>query len=179
MNKILFATLLALSSQVFAQDDKVLDSIKPPEEISASAKTAVDWQSDNNKALEQAMQDAKLCQIVKDEASAKAYLAKVKGAYLTDPMVATTIAAVSQLVVRPCTKCCQKKAREIWTKALLDTAKSATDAYVAQFCIDQLRWCASPSQADLVRQAAAGKPKEVVSLAEMAAKELEGKGIGR
>ena len=179
MKKIFVIALSALTSLAFADNDKVLESIKPNAQTGKAAKTAVAWQNDNDAALAKATADGRLAAFVKDEASAKALLSKVKGAYLTDPMAAITIAAVSQYVVKPCKSCCLEKARAVWTKALIDTARSATDAYVAQFCIDQLRWCGCPSQAKLVREAAAGKSGEVVALAEMAAKELEGKSLGR
>ena len=63
--------------------------------------------------------------------------------------------------------------RARWIAALVKTAKNAKDAYVAQFCIDQLRWCATKDQiADIKAIAAKFSDKGVSSIAEMAVKEL-------
>jgi hypothetical protein len=104
--------------------------------------SAVDWQTANGRALSSGTDASVLAACVASDASAKALLAKVKPAYATDPLVAAQIAAVSQYVMTGAAA-----PRAIWTKALLETAAAATDTYVAQFCVDQLRWCAYPEQA--------------------------------
>ena len=141
--------------------------------VFGAAPDAVAWQNKNNDAIAAATCDEALAAVVKDEAAADRLLAEVKGAYLTDPMVATKIAAVSQYVMKK--TCCREKARKIWTEALLRRAAGSNDAYVSQFCIDQLRWCGYSSQAKALRALAKGKQKEVFCIAEMAAKELESK----
>ena len=63
--------------------------------------------------------------------------------------------------------------RELWSAALLKRAEDASDAYVQQFCIDQLRWCGLKCQAAAI--AAIGEKssdKGVKDLAYIASKEL-------
>ena len=115
--------------------------------------SAVEWHDAERVALDKDASEDVIATFVEDEASAKALLAKVKPAYVTDPMVAVQAAAVSQYVMTAEPSWWEfwtwfsDSPREIWTKALLDTASSADNAYVVQFCVDQLRWCAYPEQA--------------------------------
>ena len=75
--------------------------------------------------------------------------AEVKPAYATDPMAATRIAAVTQLVM--CPKCDKAPAgRAVWTAALIKAAEASTDSYRTMFLLDQLRWCGKPEQADRI-----------------------------
>ena len=148
MKKFLtFSCLLLASSLAFAG----YDDIKPGEK-KAAAPTSVEWENANDKALAAATADDVLAAFVRDEASAKALLANVQGAYLTDSL-----------------------------KALVATAEEAKDAYVKQFCLDQLRWCGCdcPCLVSRIRALAAKSgDKAVADFAQVVVRELEGKAIG-
>ena len=111
---------------------------------------AVPWQAENGKAIETATQVEAMKALVAKPAAVDALLAQVKGAYATDPLVATQIGAISQLMM------CRKwagapAARDVWTEALLRAAEGTSDAYRKMFFLDQLRWCGKPAQADRIR----------------------------
>ena len=114
--------------------------------------SAVDWSKKNDAKLAAATSDEALAACVADEASAKALLAKVKGAYDTCPVAACQIAAVSQWVMLPDPWYCllwdgeHAAGRKVWTAALLDAVKGAKCCYAKKFCADQLRWCGTPEQ---------------------------------
>ena len=148
MKKFLtFSCLLLASSLAFAS----YDDIKPGEKT-AAAPTSVEWENANDKALAAATADDVLAAFVRNEASAKALLANVQGAYLTDSL-----------------------------KALVATAEEAKDAYVKQFCLDQLRWCGCdcPCLVSRIRALAAKSgDKAVADFAQVVVRELEGKAIG-
>lgn len=148
MKKFLtFSCLLLASSLAFAS----YDDIKPGEKT-AAAPTSVEWVNANDKALAAATADDVLAAFVRNEASAKALLANVQGAYLTDSL-----------------------------KALVATAEEAKDAYVKQFCLDQLRWCGCdcPCLVSRIRALAAKSgDKAVADFAQVVVRELEGKAIG-
>ncbi|MBR6588657.1 MAG: DUF1080 domain-containing protein [Kiritimatiellae bacterium] len=140
---------------------------------------AVEWHNTNRNALETETSEDAIAAIVDSEEAAKVILAKVKPAYATDPMVAVQIAAVSQYVMTAEPSWWEfwnwfsDSPREIWTKALLDTAASATDTYVAQLCVDQLRWCAYPEQAaDLCAIGKKAKCKALKQMIRMAVSEI-------
>ena len=148
MKKFLtFSCLLLASSLAFAG----YDDIKPGEK-KAAAPTSVEWENANDKALAAATADDVLAAFVRDEASAKALLANVQGAYLTDSL-----------------------------KALVATVEEAKDAYVKQFCLDQLRWCGCdcPCLVSRIRALAAKSgDKAVADFAQVVVREREGKAIG-
>ena len=148
MKKFLtFSCLLLASSLAFAG----YDDIKPGEKT-AAAPTSVEWENANDKALAAATADDVLAAFVRNAASAKALLANVQGAYLTDSL-----------------------------KALVATAEEAKDAYVEQFCLDQLRWCGCdcPCLVSRIRALAAKSgDKAVADFAQVVVRELEGKAIG-
>ena len=148
MKKFLtFSCLLLASSLAFAG----YDDIKPGEK-KAAAPTSVEWENANDKALAAATADDVLAAFVRNEASAKALLANVQGAYLTDSL-----------------------------KALVATAEEAKDAYVKQLCLDQLRWCGCdcPCLVSRIRALAAKSgDKAVADFAQVVVRELEGKAIG-
>ena len=105
--------------------------------------SAAEWQVANKDALAKATSDAELVCFVRDGASARALLAKVKPNYGTDPLVASQIAAVSQFVMRPG----WESARRIWTEALVDSFRTATDDTVRMSYLEQLRWCGDKKHA--------------------------------
>lgn len=134
---------------------------------------AVEWHNRNAAALAKETDFKALQQYVMLPKNADDLLAQVKEAYETDPMVATKIAGVSQIVM------CQKwdkapAAREIWTCALLKWAETSPDGYRKMFFLDQLRWCGKSAQAEGVLEV--GKKsgsKAVNDFAVMVAKELK------
>ena len=135
-----------------------------PGESSSAALTAVEWQATNATRLAAATTTEALAAHVATAEAAAALLEKVKGAYHTDPLDAHVNGAVSQSVAPE---------RELWSAALLKRAEDASDAYVQQFCIDQLRWCGLKCQAAAI--AAIGEKssdKGVKDLAYIASKEL-------
>jgi hypothetical protein len=104
------------------------------------AKSAAEWQKAEAAAIEKATSKEVLAAIVGSDEAIRDLLGKVKDAYATDPIVATQIAAISELVM--CTKCDKAPAcRARWTAALVDAAVNAPDAYRKMFFLDQLRWC--------------------------------------
>ena len=140
---------------------------------------AVEWHNTNRVALDAKASDDAVAAFAEDADAAKALLAKVKGAYATDPMVAVQVAAVSQYVMTAEPSWWEfwtwfsDSPREVWTKALLDTAAAADDAYVAEFCIDQLRWCAYPEQAaDVCAIGRKAKCKALKQMVRMAVSEI-------
>jgi hypothetical protein len=180
MKKILIAGALLAGFALFAADDK-LNDIKPESGKAVEAPTGAEWHNANDKKLAAETSDEALAAVVADSQSAKKLLAKVKGAYKTDPMIASKIAAVSQYVMIGADaawyefwRTSRSSERDIWSEALLSVAKNAKDAYVQQFCLDQLRWCGKCSQAAKVREiAASAEAREVKDFARMVARELE------
>ena len=141
----------------------------------------VTWQDNNRAALDEATAPETLAAFVKDADAAAALLAEVKPAYATDPMKAVQIAAVSQFVLKDDCWCrkvflfwtqTHDEQRRIWTAALLDAARKASDPYVKVFMLDQLRWCGYPCQAPAVSVLRASPDKAVASMAELVAAEL-------
>lgn len=186
MKNLLFALLVSAAAVVYAADEKILD-IRPAASAE-KALTGVEWENKFDKELKAATADETLAAFAATEASAKALLAQVKGAYLTDPLVARQVAAVSQWVMLPDPWYCllwdgeHATARKVWVKALVDTAEGAQDSYVKEFCLDQLRWCGCncPCLVKRIRALAAKSgDKAVVDFAEVVVRELEGNGVGR
>ena len=179
MKKILSIALLGVSVTAFAAEKKNEYDIRPGEDKINSAPTAVVWQNENEAALAEAVSDDALAEAASSEANALKLLKGLKGAYLTDPMTATRIAAVSQWVMGSDAwyefwKPSRENARRVWAKALFARARDSYDAYVRQFYLDQLRWCGYPCQGKCIRALAEKEGAgEVKSLAEMVATELE------
>ncbi len=124
-------------------DPNEFASYGPGTASKAGDPSAAEWQAANRDTLAKATSDAELVCFVRDGASARALLAKVKPSYGTDPLVASQIAAVSQFVMRPG----WESARGIWTDALVDSFRSATDDTVRMTYLDQLRWCGDKKHA--------------------------------
>lgn len=134
---------------------------------------AVEWQKKNEAAIKAATAPEALKAHLKDAAAAKALLGKVKGAYASDPIVLTVAAAVTQQVMTPCKCPKQASRRALWSEALLETATWSNDAYVQMFCLDQLRWCGLPGQAEKVTAfAGVASDKSVKDFAAWVAREL-------
>ena len=174
MKKFFVAMVLAAAAVAWADYGKDMKELY-------GSKTGVTWQNENDAALAEATSPDALAAFVKDADAAAALLAEVKPAYATCPMKAAQIAAVSQFVMQDDCWCrkvflfwtqTHDDQRRIWTKALLDAAKHATDPYVQVFMLDQLRWCGYPCQAPTVSIFRASSDKAVASMAEIVAAEL-------
>ena len=181
MKKMILTTVVgaAAFAAFAAKDPNAFASYGAAMASNKSYPMAVEWHNANRTALETQTSTEAIAAFVKDEASAKALLGKVESAYTTDPMVAVQIAAVSQHVMtaEPAWwefwRKLSDSPRAIWTKALLDAVSSAKESYVAEFCIDQLRWCAYPEQAaDLCAIGKKAKCKAVKQMIRMAVSEI-------
>ena len=141
------------------------------------------WQKDHEAELAAATSPEAIAKVVSSRDAAKALLDDVKTAYETEPLVAFRIAQVTRYVMtEPETSWYQlwrssrRAERELWTNALLDRARWATDEYVKIFCIEQLRWCAFPEQADAVRALGEDCEKCVRDFATQIAGEIASRG---
>ena len=176
MKKLLFATVLAFAIAAGAKDQYDIR----PSETAEKAPTAAEWQQANRDALAAETAPEKLAAFVASPEAAAALLAKVKPAYATDPMDAMRIAAVTQYVMaRKGGAWWQFWApsmpaeRRVWMDALLKTAEGAKDAYVCEFCLDQLRWCGCKCQVPAIAAIGAkSSDKGVKDLVSIATKEL-------
>ena len=135
---------------------------------------AVEWQNSNNVELV-AIND-KWCKGVfaKGPCAIESYLEKIEGAYKSDAMVLTKIAALTQYAMTAKAPWWsfgigRSEERLMWTKALIKKACSSRDDYVKIFIVDQLRWCAYPDQVDEIKEIAANSSdkglKENISIA--------------
>ena len=153
-----------------------------PRDKDAKYPTTVVWSAQNDEALAAATSDDVLAEFVDGDEAAAALLAKLRGAYATDPIAITQIAAVSQWVMEPdpCWLCFWKPSRsagrKVWVKALLDRAEGADVMYIKTFCLDQLRWCAPNCPCVRKRIAGIGAKagdKGVKDMSDIVLKELE------
>ena len=119
-----------------------------PRDRDAKYPTTVVWSAQNDEALSAATAEDVIAGFAASDEAASALLAKVKGAYASDPIVLTQVGAVSQWVMRP-DPCwlffwepSPSSGRKVWVKALLSLAEKTGDEYIKTFCLDQLRWCA-------------------------------------
>jgi hypothetical protein len=185
MKRILIAFAAAAVLAGCATKNAVRDEYDiKPEAMSEAAPTAVEWENANDKTLAAETAPEALCRYLKSAAAADALLAEIKGAYRTDPMVATKVHAISQLVMKPgCArqkKCCAAKCRDLWTAALLRAAVASSDPYRTMFLLDQIRWCGKPSQATEVKMIGiSAKDGEVRDFAALVVRELEGAALKR
>lgn len=135
---------------------------------------AVEWQKTAEAQLAAATTPKALADHVWDAASADALLAKLKGAYATDPLTLTVIGAVSQYVMEPmigrangCQKRCSTPGaapcqRKIWNLACIRAFKGTKDAYIQTFLLDQLRWSGCKCRTNDIRALAADAASEDV-----------------
>lgn len=116
--------------------------------------TAVEWQNAHGQEIVAATQQEELAECVRTQTAADALLAQVKPAYGTDPLVATKIAAVTQFVSSPgdsgCGASCQ--GRIIWRAALLRAAEKSVDAYRTLYFLEQLRWCGTVDDVEMIKR---------------------------
>lgn len=156
-----------------------------PGETDLKAPTAVEWQNKNDRQLAEATSCKVLASLVADASSARILLAKLRGAYQTDPMVMMQVGALSQWVLEDdCGifwKTSRKAQRRIWVKALIETAETAVDDDIRMICLDQLRWCGCSCRRLVSRVYGVGcksGSKAVEDFAAMVARELERRVIG-
>ena len=150
-------------------DPNEFASYGPGTATKAGDPSAAEWQAANKDALAKATSDNELVCFVRDGASARALLAKVKPNYGTDPLVASQIAAISQFVMRPG----WESARGVWTDALFDAFRSATDDTVRLAYLEQLRWCGCKKHAAaMMLLASTIKSKAVRDFANVVVREL-------
>ena len=150
-------------------DPNEFASYGPGTATKAGDPSAAEWQAANKDALAKATSDSELVTFVRDVASARALLAKVKPNYGTDPLVASQIAAISQFVMRPG----WESARGVWANALFDAFRTATDDTVRMAYLEQLRWCGGTKHAGAIQVvASACKSKAVRDFANVVVREL-------
>ena len=113
---------------------------------------AVEWQKTAEAQIAAATTPKALMEHLWDADCADRLLAKLQGAYKTDPLTLTVIGAVSQFVMQAvigrangCQKLCSTPGakpcrRKIWNLACLRAFNKTKDAYVQTFLLDQLRW---------------------------------------
>ena len=180
MKNLICAAAVVAGAALFAADPNPYAGYGAAMATDKAFPTAAEWHNANQAALEKATSAETLAAFVEDAAAARALLAKVKPAYATDPMVAAQIAAVSQYVMDAEPRWWAfwswfgDSPREIWTAALLEAARTAEDAYRAEYFLDQLRWCGFPEQAeDVCKIGRSSKEKAVREFARVVAKELD------
>lgn len=175
-----FTSAILAAAFVLSVSAKDVYDIRPDAKVQG-APTAAEWQDvkENAAALAAATAEDKLAAHVSSAESAEALAGKARGAYYINVIDAHVIAAVTQYVMKDNTPWWMFWASDVsaerarWIAALIKTAMNAKDAYVAQFCIDQLRWCATKDEIPAIKEIAAKfSDKGVSSIAEMAVKEL-------
>lgn len=112
---------------------------------------AIEWQERSRAKIDEISSAKSLSDILDDERALKALIEGIKPGYATDASVAVKIGAVSQFVMSDKEGAKRKK----WCDALLSRAAAAKDDYVAEFCVDQLRWCGMPEQLGALRRLSA------------------------
>lgn len=181
-------TIFAVNAQVTNDPVKPIASADPaapyhnysPAMASSPDKPLTsDWQNKQRKVIDEATSDEVIASFVKDAASAQALLAKMKGAYASDPLVLTQIATVSQWVMLPDAwynifwDGLHASGRKVWVEQLLEKAATSSDNYLKVFCLDQLRWCAGQDDIDdILEIGAKSGDKAVKEFAETVARGL-------
>ena len=184
MKKLLFVAILLSSAFSFAAlDPKYVDPNPYADYKVAMASVsnnpmAVEWHAANRAELD--LINDSWCRGVfaggKD--SLAKYLDAVKTAYVSDPLVLTQIAALSQYAMKAKAPWWmfgfgKAKERVLLTSLFLERATASKDAYIQMFFIDQLRWVAFPEQAIKVKEIGeASSDKGVKSIADMAWREI-------
>ena len=130
---------------------------------------AIEWQERSRAKIDEISSAKSLSDILDDERALKALIEGIKPGYATDASVAVKIGAVSQFVMGDKEGAKRKK----WCDALLSRAAAAKDDYVAEFCVDQLRWCGRKADVKAVLAIGAKGCKAVKDFSGMVARELE------
>jgi hypothetical protein len=145
---------------------------------------AIEWHLTDRAAIDKATAPEALAAVFDAEGAVESLLAEVKPDYATDAMAAAKIAAVSQYVMERAGtpwwmfwRSDRAEERRRWAKALLDAAGKAVDDYVAEYYLDQLRWCALPCQTPCIKALAdKSKSKAVKDMASILVDQLAGCG---
>jgi len=152
MKQLLMAVVLAAGAMAFADGAKYVDPNPFAGYGEAMQSTerdplAVNWSQQHDAEIAAATSDAALAAVVADAKGAEALLKQVRGAYESDPLVLTQIAAVTQWVMLADPWYClfwegpHAAGRAVWTAALAKTIAESRDDYVRIFCRQQLDLC--------------------------------------
>jgi hypothetical protein len=187
MKKLLLTMTLAVATgMALAKGDAEKDPAWPYHDYGEAMKSTAEkpltavWQEKERKAIDEATSDAVLASFVADEEAARLLLLKVEGAFKTDPLTLTQIAAVTQWVMMDDEwyhlfwKGPHAAGRKIWTEELLELADETDNPYIKIFCLDQLRLCAYPCQVeDIIEIGSDSKNMNVRAVAEYVARGLK------
>lgn len=169
--KRLFLLSVALTATAVAFGLGKEYDIRPEAAKLTDAPIAVEWEAALRPGLAAALDDRVIATYANDAKAARALLDMLRGAYVTDPLSLKTIAAVTQLVMRPGG---DPLSRRNWSNLLLEKGWKTEDAYVRVFCLDQLRWCGAADQAEQVlRIAAKAGDANVTETANLVVRELK------
>ena len=158
MKKLIFAVVMAVGAMALAAETKPGEKPKYVDpnpfanydvamKDSPSAPFAVGWSQVHDKEIREATAEAKIAEIVEHEKTIRELFARVKGAYESDPLVLTQIAAITQWVMLPPHRIddffipFQASARQRWQRELRRAIDAAADPYVKTFFTQQLDLC--------------------------------------
>lgn len=126
------------------REKKTPSADKKDSAAACPSQNCVEWQNEHDKELAAAVTNAELDRAIDslNPSNPSNLLASVRGAYETDPLLATKVAAVTARTMEPG----QAVRRRIWAEALLRAAEETDDAYRTLFFLEQLRWCGFADQ---------------------------------
>ena len=133
----------------------------------AWAETAAEWAGKNADALAK-INDQTIAETLKQgQAGFDKLAAQIKTGYEIDPAAATTIAAITQYVMRHPEVCPE------YANRLLAAAKAAKEPDMICFWLNQLRWCGGAELAEQVKPFTAAQDKGVADFAKMSGLSVE------
>ena len=158
-NMLMLLMLLPLAAFSAAEFNYVAVAARKADPQDGSAPLFSDWQAQNEKPLASALADEEIAGFAGSEDAARGLLARVRPDYQTDPLDACRIMETTHWVMVDADsswyefwRAHRQSIRRIWTEALLKAAETASDAYVANFFLEQLRWCGSADQVPRIAQ---------------------------
>lgn len=132
----------------------------------AWAETAAEWAGKNADTLAK-VNDQTIAETLKQgQAGFDKLAAQIKTNYEIDPAAATTIAAITQYVMRHPEVCPE------YANRLLAAAKAAKEPDMICFWLNQLRWCGGAELADQVKPFTTAQDKGVADFAKMVVQSL-------
>jgi hypothetical protein len=184
MKKLLFvvSALACIIAEAKYVDPNPFGDYGPAMKVTPGKPMAIEWHLTDRAAIDKATSPEAIEEILDDDDRIEELLAKIKPNYATDAIDAVRIAAVTQYVMegarvswwefwRDDLSCERKR----WAKALLKAAWKAKDDYVAEYCLDQLRWCGLDCQVPCLRSLAdETKSKAVKEMASIVIDQLSG-----
>ncbi|MBO5643562.1 MAG: hypothetical protein J6S51_06130 [Kiritimatiellae bacterium] len=184
MKKLLFVAVLFSAAISYAALDPTYVDPNPYADYKVAMASvsnnpmAVEWHAANRAELD--LIDDAWCKGVfaGGEASLMKHLDAVKGAYISEPLELTRIAALTQYAMKAKSPWwtfgfAKSKERVLLTNLFLKKASDPKDTYIQMFFIDQLRWVAFPEQALEVKKIGEkSSDKGVKSIADMAWREI-------